>query len=277
MTWVTVVIPCYNAGAHLREAVESALAQTHTHLDVVIVDDGSTDPATLELLDSANWERTTILRQDNRGPAAARNHAIEAARGEFILPLDADDRIDPSYAEKALRVFERRPDVGIVYCKALRFGKESGPWMLPTYTLREMVIDNVIFITAMFRKADWQRAGGFNEHLRMGVEDYEFWLKLLSMGRDVVQIDEYLFHYRVQEVSRTTRFKRDPQAVVSTYAEIFRTNRDFFAKHAEFLFEHRFGLYQQLEDSRRRLHKVDLMLSRIPLLRRAVRWAYRKL
>ena len=277
MKWVTVVIPCYNAGAYLREAVESALAQTHPYLDVVIVDDGSTDPATLELLDSARWERTTILRQENRGPAAARNRAIEAARGEFILPLDADDRIDPSYAEKALRVFERMPDVGIVYCKALKFGKESGPWLLPAYSLREMVIDNVIFITAMFRQADWQRVGGFNERLRMGVEDYEFWLKLLSIGREVVQLEEYLFHYRVHEVSRTTRFKKNPETVVATYAEIFRTHRNFFAEHAEFLFEHRFGLYRQLEDARRRLLKVDLMLSRIPALRRAVRWAYRKL
>lgn len=275
MSRVSIVIPCYNAGRFLAEAVESALAQTHGDLEVVIVDDGSTDAETTRLLDAADWPRTRVLRQANAGPAAARNAAIAAATGECILPLDADDKIEPSYVEKALAVLEARPDVGIVYCKAAKFGADSGPWQLPPYTPDELVIDNVIFITSLFRKRDWERAGGFNEGLRHGVEDYDFWVRLLSLGLDVVQLDETLFHYRVQAVSRTTTFNSQRERMVETYAEIFRTNVGFYAKNAEVLFRHRFGLYDELAVWRAKYGALDALLTRNPLLKRIARFAWR--
>lgn len=268
MARVSIVIPCFNAGGLLAEAVDSALAQTHADVEVVIVDDGSTDPATLELLQSAAWPRTRVISQANAGPARARNVAIAAASGEYILPLDADDKIAPTYVEKALAAMEARPDAGIVYCKAMKFGAEEGPWGLPVYTLRELVIDNVIFVTSLFRKQDWEHVGGFNEQLRHGVEDYEFWVKIVALGREVVQLDEYLFFYRIQTQSRTTGFSSDRAVVVSTYAQIFRANVDFFARNAEYLFEHRFGLYDQLEHYRRRYGRIEAFLERSPRLRR---------
>lgn len=275
MSRVSIVIPCYNAGRFLAEAVESALAQTHGDLEVVIVDDGSTDAETTRLLDAADWPRTRVLRQANAGPAAARNAAIAAATGECILPLDADDKIEPSYVEKALAVLEARPDVGIVYCKAAKFGADSGPWQLPPYTPDELVIDNVIFITSLFRKRDWERAGGFNEGLRHGVEDYDFWVRLLSLGLDVVQLDETLFHYRVQAVSRTTTFNSQRERMVETYAEIFRTNVGFYAKNAEVLFRHRFGLYDELAVWRAKYGRLDAMLTRRPWLKRIARMVWK--
>ena len=198
MSRVSVVIPCYDSGATLDEAVQSALAQSWNDLEVVVVDDGSTDPATVALLDGAAWPRTRIIRQANAGPSAARNAGIRLATGEFILPLDADDRIDPTYVAKALAAFSEDPGLGVVYCKATRFGAAQGPWELPDYSLRELVIDNVIFVSGVFRKADWARVGGFDEHLRHGVEDYGFWVKLVNAGCRVRQLDEALFHYRVQ-------------------------------------------------------------------------------
>ena len=275
MSRVSIVIPCYNAGRFLAEAVESALAQTHGDLEIVIVDDGSTDAETTRLLDAADWPRTRVLRQANAGPAAARNAAIAAAAGECILPLDADDKIEPSYVEKALAVLEARPDVGIVYCKAAKFGAESGPWQLPPYTPDELVIDNVIFITSLFRKREWERAGGFNEGLRHGVEDYDFWVRLLSLGLDVVQLDETLFHYRVQAVSRTTTFNSQRERMVETYAEIFRTNVGFYAKNAEVLFRHRFGLYDELALWRAKYGALDALLTRNPWLKRIARFAWK--
>lgn len=268
MARVSIVIPCFNAGALLAEAVDTALAQTHADIEVVIVDDGSTDPATVELLQSAQWPKTRIITQANAGPARARNVAIAAASGEYILPLDADDKIAPTYVEKALAAMEARPDAGIVYCKAMKFGAEEGPWGLPVYTLRELVIDNVIFVTSLFRKNDWEHVGGFNEQLRHGVEDYEFWVKIVSLGRQVVQLDEYLFFYRIQPSSRTKGFERDRSVVVSTYAEIFRSNIDFYARHAEYLFEHRFGLHEEIARWRGRYGRIDSVVERHPWLRR---------
>jgi len=261
MKSVSVVIPCFNAGQHLDEAVQSALAQTWTNLEIVIVDDGSSDARTLRLLEEAHWPRTRIFRQPNAGPSAARNRAIREARGEYILPLDADDTIEPAYVEKAVAVLDGRPEVGCAYCKALKFGAEQGPWELPPYRIEELVIDNVIFVTALFRKVDWQAIGGFDERLRHGVEDYDFWVKMVASGKDVVQLDEFLFNYRVQEKSRTTRFQNGLDEKVTTYSDIFRSNQPFYAVHAETLFKHRFDLYAKVEDWRARSERAERDIS----------------
>lgn len=273
MARVSIVVPCYNAGDLIFEAVESALAQTYGDVEIVIVDDGSTDARTREILHSSSWPRTRIIRQENAGPAAARNRAVAAAVGEYILPLDADDRIDPTYVEKAVAVLEARPDVGVVYCKAMRFGAENGPWHLPAYSLRELVIDNVIFVTAMYRREDWKAVGGYNEFLRHGVEDYEFWVKIVALGREVIQLDDFLFHYRIQHRSRTTNFQQDRSVVVKTYADIFRENSAFYLKHAEYLFEHRFSLYDELVRYRARYGGLERLFARMPRLESFCRWA----
>lgn len=279
MAKVSVVIPCFNAGATINEAIESVLAQTHDDIEIVVVDDGSTDSHTRDVLAHASWPRTRIIHQENAGPAAARNAAIQASVGEFILPLDADDRIESGYVEKALDVMQSDANVGIVYCKAMKFGAESGPWCLPAYSLRELVIDNVIFVTSLFRRSDWESVGGFNQTLRHGVEDYEFWVKIVGLGRDVVQLDEYLFNYRVQNVSRTSGFISDRAAVVATYAHIFRENIDFYARNAEYLFEHRFRLYDELLRYRTRYGALESLFARKPwlesLARRLKRIAHR--
>ena len=268
MNKVSVVIPCFNSGEFLEEAVQSALAQTWQHLEVVIVDDGSTDPSTLRLLKEARWPRTRIFHQQNAGPAAARNHAVREADGSYVLPLDADDTIEPTYVEKAVAILDARSEVGCVYCKATKFGAERGPWNLPAYTLRELVIDNVIFVTSLYRKADWESVGGYNEKLRHGVEDYDFWVKIVHLGREVVQLEDSLFNYRIRESSRTTSFQEGRANVVETYAEIFRSNIDFYAKHADMLFEHRFGLYDELGYWRSRYGGLDAFLTRRPRLLR---------
>lgn len=265
---VSIVIPCYNSGAHLEEAVTSALAQTWPDVEVVIVDDGSTDPATIHLLQTACWPRTRISHQANAGPSAARNRAIYEARGDYILPLDADDTIEPEYVAKAVAVLDTRPEVGVVYCKARKFGAETGVWMLPDYSLRELVIDNVIFVTAMYRKSDWMSIGGYNESLRHGVEDYEFWVKMVHQGCEVVQLDEQLFNYRIQKKSRTASFQKNRENIISTYAGIFRANVDFFATHAEYLFEHRFRLQDELTHLRGRYGKLDAFLNAHPAVLR---------
>jgi glycosyltransferase involved in cell wall biosynthesis len=266
MPRVSIVIPCYNAGELLKEAVQSALAQTYDDLEVVIVDDGSTDPVTQHILLNASWPRTRWVRQSNAGPSAARNHAIRLAEGEYILPLDADDTIEPEYVAKAIAILDANPKVGVVYCKARKFGAEQGPWNLPAYTLRELVIDNVIFVTALFRKADWNAVGGYNEKLRHGVEDYEFWVKVVHLGREVVQLEDCLFNYRIQQKSRTSEFQEGRNVVVQTYAEIFRANIDFYLANAEMLFEHRFRTNEELMYWRRRYSRLDAILNRYPVL-----------
>lgn len=246
MSKVSIVIPCYNTGLYLAGTVQSALGQTLREIEIVIVDDGSSDSATLRLLVESNWPRTRILHQTNAGPAAARNRAIEAASGDYILPLDADDLLEPTYAAKAAAVLDAQPDVGIVYCRATRFGAEDAPWELPEFSQDELALGNVIFASAMFRKVDWESVGGFDERLRHGMEDYDFWIRLVHAGSKVVRLPEALFLCRIREGSRTALFEQDRGRVVETYAYIFRKNRDFFAEHAESLFRRQFALLKEV-------------------------------
>lgn len=253
MSRVSVVIPCHNSGVFLGEAIRSAVEQSNNDLEVIVVDDGSTDLETLRILNEPNSPRTRVIHQPNAGPAAARNRAIVEATGEYILPLDADDRIEPTYAAKAADVLDAQSDVGIVYCRATKFGAEEGPWELPAFSPDELALGNVIFVSAMFRKTDWDLIGGFDETLRHGMEDYDFWIRLVHAGRKVVRLDEILFHCRVREQSRTVLFERNREEVVATYAHIFRENRDFFAEHAEGLYRQHFALLNEVSALRTRL------------------------
>ena len=201
MPKVSVVIPCYNQGAYLDEAVDSVLLQTWQDFEIVIINDGSTDECTNRLLASYNRPQTRVISTANQGLAQARNTGIAAAQGEYILPLDADDRIGREYLEKAISILDGQPKTGIVYCLAEKFGAQNCPWLFPDYTLRRMLLGNLIFCSALFRREDWERTGGYKPEMEAGWEDWDFWLSLLELGRDVYRIPDILFFYRVKEIS----------------------------------------------------------------------------
>ena len=204
MPKVSVIIPCYNQGAFIKEAVDSVLAQTFQDFEIIIVNDGSSDAKTNEFLSNFTAPKTTVLSlAENQGPSVARNVAIKAAKGKYILPLDADDKIAPTYLEKAFNVLEQNISVGIVYCKANLFGIQTGEWDLKPYSLKEILNGNCIFVSACFRKSDWEHVGGFNNNMIHSLEDWDFWLSLIEKGIEVYQIPETLFFYRKHFVSRT--------------------------------------------------------------------------
>lgn len=231
MPKVSVVIPCYNQGAFIDEAVDSVLAQTFTGLEIIVVNDGSTDVATNHKLLRYEREKTRVLATSNQGLAAARNNGIAAARGEYILPLDADDRIEPRYLEEAVAVLDQQPEVGIVYCQARLFGAVDADWQLPEYSLAEMLLDNVIFCTALFRRADWQAVGGYDPGMIYGWEDYEFWLALLERGREVRRLPGRYFHYRVSPDSMV-RSKEKGQKV-QMFKRIYQRHASFIGEHID--------------------------------------------
>lgn len=264
MCKVSVIIPCYNCGNVIFDAIYSVKEQTFSGWEIVVVDDGSTDKETINILNQLESEKIRLIRQDNRGPAHARNMGISQARGEFILPLDADDTISPYYMAEAVPLFECNPNLGIVYCRAQKFGKETGEWKLPEYTSQRMAFDNVIFVSAFFRKSDWCLVGGFPAYTRLGMEDYAFWLRILSLGREVYRINKILFNYRIQDTSRSTIFNNDENKMVETYAAIFRDNFDFFCNNIEGLYRGVYEYRNRLED----LEKYDIrnIIKRIPIM-----------
>lgn len=205
---VSIIIPCYNQGAFLTDSIGSVLASTMEEYEIIVVDDGSTDGETRRILEELDYPRTRVLRTENGGLAAARNNGIAAARGRYILPLDADDRIGPDYLEQGVAVLNARPEVGIVYCRGELFGIRSGPIEAPDYTLPRMRFSNLIFSCALFRRDDWGACGGYDPGMVHGCEDWDFWLSLIAMGRQVVQLPEVMFFYRIRQESMNRAMDR---------------------------------------------------------------------
>lgn len=233
MELVSVIMPCYNDGLYIEEAIASVKAQTYLNWELIIIDDGSDDERTLEIIQNINDEKILVLHTEHLRPAGARNYGIRHAKGKYILPVDSDDLIDRTYMEKAVRKIETDPRIGVVYCEADLFGERTGRWNLPKYSFEAMLLDNVVFVTSLFYKEDWEAVGGFNTHMKAGMEDYDFWLAILALGREIFQIPEILFHYRIKPVSRTTGFQSDYKQVQRTYREIYDNHKEFYERNSE--------------------------------------------
>ena len=225
---ISVIVPCYNQGIYLKETIQSALASTYRPLEIIIINDGSTDDS-LELarvLETQHPE-VRVIDQANGGVTKARNTGIAAAQGEYILPVDGDDLISPTYIEQGLAILSSRPEVKVVYCQAEKFTETTRkPWKLKPFSLQQLAKDNMIFVSALFRKTDALAVDGFSEDMQLGREDWEFWIKLLKNGGEVVQLPEVGFYYRLTPNSKRkktggTDFKK---------ARIAYLN----AKHADF-------------------------------------------
>lgn len=232
MEKVSVIMPCYNDGKYIEEAVESVFAQTYKNIELIVIDDGSDEQETIDILNKLG-DRIVLLKTNHLRPAGARNFGITRATGKYILPVDSDDKIDSTYVEKAVEILEKNQNIGVVYCEADLFGEKSGKWDLPSYSFDKMLLDNVVFVTALFYREDWEKVGGFNTHMLAGMEDYDFWLAILALGKEIYQIPEILFHYRIKPVSRTTGFQSDYIQMQATYRQIYDNHKEFFEKNSE--------------------------------------------
>ena len=200
----SIVIPCYNYGSYLPESVASALDQTLPSVEVIIVDDGSTDPSTREVIGKfVGKPRVTVVFQRNAGLSTTRNTGIRTARGKFICCLDADDVLQPAYVEQCLLEFDRYPSAGFVYSLVRLFGEENTTWATRHFDIDEALIDNHTAVSAVFRKADWVLAGGYDQRMQGGYEDWEFWLRLAQLGRCGRRIEQELFWHRCHGATMT--------------------------------------------------------------------------
>lgn len=209
---VSVIVPLYNAAPFIGEALESVIASTYRPMEVVVVDDGSTDNSLSIAQDIAKRHpEIKVLHQPNAGVSAARNHAIREAKGTFILPLDADDTISPTYIAHAVEAM--KDDVRVVGSKAEYIGAKQGEWKLPNYSPELLARRNMIPITSLFRKADWMRVGGFCEE-EIYREDWDFWLSMMELGGKFVRLEETGLYYRVLQGSRRSQAKAQKRAIV---------------------------------------------------------------
>lgn len=257
-----IVIPCFNAHEFLEETIQSALSQTLPAHEVIVVDDGSTDPTTareLERLEAAYPVK--VVRKANGGLSSARNAGIGASTSDVILPLDADDLIHPRYAEWASPQLAGGA-AAVVYGGAVLFGTTNERWNLPPFSADRLLFENHIYASAFFRKDSWEAAGGYDEQLKHGREDHDFWIRVvLGLGTPVHRLDQVVFYYRQHGQSMNRDLGADRQRYVDTYARIFSKNAEIYAAHAEAVVQGHLKLVDRNNEWRHRYGKLERLIT----------------
>ncbi len=200
---VSIIIAAYNSAEYIGETVSSVFAQTFTDYELIIVNDGSTD-ATEQALEPFR-DRIIYLRQNNRGPAGARNTGLRQARGGYLALLDNDDLWEATYLEKMIAQLEGEPGTGLIYPNAVLFGaprwegklfQEIYPSSQPVTFEKLLTRECNVFASSLFRREIIQRFGMFDESLPKGVDDFDLWLRLAQRGVRFTFTTEPLVHYR---------------------------------------------------------------------------------
>ena len=227
---VSVIIPCYNLGAYLSEALDSVRAQTFTDYDVLVVDDGSTDSETTSVLASLESDGVRLLRTANHGLSAARNAGIAATAGELVCCLDADDRLAPQWLERGVSLLAASPDLAFASHWLRTFGDEAWSWQPERSDLAALLDVNTLNGAALIRRDAVLAVGGFDETMRDGCEDWEFWIRMLEAGYRGAIIPEFLYEYRRRPESMSRLMNQDA-AHLRLYAALIERHPDSYRRH----------------------------------------------
>jgi len=191
----------------LREALASLEeVRNENLLEVIIVDDGSSDAETIRILKEVAEAGYNVVSQPNGGLGAARNAGIRRAKGEFILPLDSDNRLRRVYLEQGVSLLKENPSLGVIYADAEYFGEKTGRWQVQEFDLLSLIRMNFIDACALYRKALWEGVGGYDEQMPwMGLEDWDFWLRVACHGGSFFHLPAVGFDYRVRSDSEIVK------------------------------------------------------------------------
>lgn len=225
---VSVVIPCYNYGRYLGEAVESALNQTYRPVELVVIDDGSTDNTRDVSMSFGN--RLKYYYQENQGPYCARNFALTKISGEYFVNLDADNRLDPAYVAKTLAFMREHasPDLAFVYTQMEFFGARTGISQPPEYDLQELKRKNYLDMCSLLL-ADIVKRFGFDPDFNEGCGDHAFYLTLAEHGYRGILLNEPLVKYRAHDQSITKTASRNYRQI-ELARRLIRKHRSLYTR-----------------------------------------------
>lgn len=195
---VSIIITYYNLGDYVEEAIQSTLNQTYKNIEIILVNDGSTDENSIKKLDEVKLKyknKITFIDQKNSGVATARNNGIKKSTGEYICCLDGDDILTPKYIEKTTKVILKDKNIGFVTSWVKLFGEVNQTWKCKEYDPLLIYIENIVHISSLFRKEVWEKVNGYSTNVN-GYEDWDFWIKIVSLGYTWKLIPKSLFMYR---------------------------------------------------------------------------------
>mgnify|MGYP003634951980 FL=1 len=222
---ISVIVPCYTQAHFLEEALGSVLNQTYLNWECIIVNDGSPDNSESV---AKKWcekdNRFRYLYQENGGLSSARNAGIKISKGEYILPLDADDIIAESFLTRLVSELIEDKSLAIVSCYS-RFFIENTTNIVNELkpkgdTYHYLLYVNQLVATSLYRKKYWIEVGGYDEQMKAGFEDWEFWLAITKRGWKYKVIEEFLFYYR----------KSKKSMLVDTINNHFETTKEYIIK-----------------------------------------------
>lgn len=210
MLLVSIIIPAYNAEKYIGRAIESALGQTYKDIEIIVVDDGSTD-RTAEIVRSFQDPKIRYLRQENKFQGAARNYGIKESRGEYITFLDADDMYLPEKVERQVKFLQEHPEYDAAYCNAVhfysrnpdKFYRKKGSF--PSGDIFSELLHSSLINPncAIIRRGVLEKVGGFSE-VRYWPEEWDLWLRIARAGYKFGYMDEDLVKVEIREGSNTT-------------------------------------------------------------------------
>ncbi len=220
---ISIIIPCYNYARYLGECIESVLKQTYPAHEIIVVDDESKD----DTKEVASKYPVKYIYQKNKGLAGARNSGITAATGDYIMCLDADDKLVPAALEEHVKLI--KDDKTIAQCALLEFGERHVLNIPnPMTSLERVMQSNTVYCNAMFPRQAWVDTGGFDESdtMRLGYEDWTFWIACLNAGYRVRTSDFIALRYRVHEGQMTQATSHPNRQKLYNY--IYNKYRDLY-------------------------------------------------
>lgn len=261
---ISVVVPCYNQAEYLDECLQSVLDQSYENWECIIVNDGSPDN-TEEI--GLQWQkkdaRFVYVKKENGGLCSARNYGIDKAKGEYILPLDSDDKIGKEYITMGISILNGDKNIGVVYCNARFFGAINRQWILPDFDKKYLLCANLLYCSGIYRKEDWKAIGGYDENMKYGWEDWEFWINLVySLNRNVHKLRYEGFYYRQKDNSMVTSINENRNKQLVMYDYIYNKHNKFYNE----VFYHPIVNYRELMNLQEKNKFFILILKKLKAL-----------
>ena len=229
---ISVIMPCYNQAKYMSEALQSLLDQDYPDWECIIVNDGS--PDNTEEVAKAWVEKDKRFKyfwKANSGVCDTRNYGVSQASGEYLVPLDGDDRLGSYYFSEAIKTFNNNPNIKLIYSDTILFGDKNERVINPEFVFKKMITENQIHNSAIFKKADFLEAGGYNLNMFDGIEDWDFYLSLIKPDDEVVKLNAFHYYYRIKEVSRSMRIFHESEKNDAMLLQMFKNHIPLFLEY----------------------------------------------